>query len=183
MQTSPPARCWRSSGTSRTNTPKGRPWKPTPSTDTNTNTDTDRVRTVRIETELRFRATPERVFAAVSGDTSSWFPHSYGEGRTLRIVMEPRVGGAHFEDWGEGQGYLYGHVTEWDPPRRISLRGRVMPGTLLDTTYEVTAEGDGATLRMSKVAVGPMSDEEAAGVRRVRRHRQLRGRPAAVVED
>ena len=131
-----------------------------------TETDTEQVRTVRIETELSFRSTPDRVFAALSGDTLQWFPHSYGEDRTQRIVIEPRVGGAHYEDWGDGQGHLYGHVTEWDPPRRLSLRGRIMPGSVLDTTYEVTSDGDGSTLRMSKVAVGPMTEEEAAGIRR-----------------
>jgi DNA-binding transcriptional ArsR family regulator/uncharacterized protein YndB with AHSA1/START domain len=127
--------------------------------------DTDRVRTVRIESELSFRSTPERVFAALSGDTLAWFPHSYGEDRTQRVVIEPRVGGAHYEDWGEGRGHLYGHVTEWDPPRRLGLRGRVMSGTLLDTTYDVSADGEVTSLRMSKVAVGPMSEEEASGIR------------------
>ena len=57
-------------------------------------------------------------------------------------------------------------MTEWDPPRRLSLRGRIMPGSILDTTYEITAGGDGSTLRMSKVAVGPMTEEEASGIRR-----------------
>ena len=96
----------------------------------------------------------------------AWFPHSYGEELTQRVVIEPRVGGAHYEDWGDGQGHLYGHVTQWDPPRRLSLRGRVMPGSILDTTYEVTDDGDGSTLRMSKVAIGPMTEEEASGIRR-----------------
>src|SRR5262245_17544295 len=62
----------------------------------------DQVRTVRIETELRFAATPERVFRALTEQTLEWFPHTYGEDRVLRLVIEPRVGGAHYEDWGDG---------------------------------------------------------------------------------
>lgn len=41
-----------------------------------------------------------------------------------------------------------------------------MPGTILDTRYELEAAGDDTIVRMSKVAVGPMTAEEAAGVRR-----------------
>jgi DNA-binding transcriptional ArsR family regulator/uncharacterized protein YndB with AHSA1/START domain len=124
----------------------------------------EQVRTVRIETQLRFDASPERVFAAITGDTTVWFPHSYGGELTKRVVIEPRVGGAHYEDWGDGQGYLYGHVTQWQPPNQVSLRGRVMPGSILDTAYEIAEEGAQTVLRMSKVATGPMTEEEAAGI-------------------
>lgn len=131
-----------------------------------TMTFTEPVRTVRIETQLRFDAPPERVFAALTGDTTVWFPHSYGGELTKRVVVEPRVGGAHYEDWGDGQGHLYGHVTQWQPPHRFSLRGRVMPGSILDTAYEITEEDGQSVLRMSKVATGPMTEEEAAGISR-----------------
>jgi DNA-binding transcriptional ArsR family regulator/uncharacterized protein YndB with AHSA1/START domain len=126
----------------------------------------ERVRAVRIETELRFRATPERVFGAITGDTRAWFPATYGGDRVRAIVMEPRVGGAHYEDWGDGMGHLYGHVTMFDPPHRLATRGRVMPGTILDTEYTFGRDGDETVLQMSKVAVGPMTDEEAAGIRK-----------------
>ncbi len=136
------------------------------STGASTMTFQEEVRTVRIETELRFNAPPERVFAAITGDTTAWFPHSYGGELTKRVVIEPRVGGAHYEDWGDGQGYLYGHVTQWQPPSRVSLRGRVTPGSILDTAYEITEDGAQSVLRMSKVATGPMTEEQAAGISR-----------------
>jgi hypothetical protein len=37
--------------------------------------------------------------------------------------------------------------------------------TTSDTTYRVDADGSEAVLRVSKVAVGPMTEEEAEGVR------------------
>ena len=125
----------------------------------------DDVRVVRLETELRFKATPERVFDALTSRVREWFPHSYGDARTVAIVIEPRAGGAHYEDWGDGAGYVYGHVTVWDPPRALALRGRIMPGSILDTEYELEPDLGETILRVSKVAVGPMTDEEAAGVR------------------
>ena len=64
----------------------------------------DELRTVRIETELRFRAPAARVFDAITGDTLRWFPHSYGEDRTQRVVIEPRVGGVALRGLGRGGG-------------------------------------------------------------------------------
>jgi uncharacterized protein YndB with AHSA1/START domain len=124
----------------------------------------DVIRTVRIETELRFRATPERVFDALTKQTMSWFPHTYGAERTKAVVFEPFVGGRHYEDWGDGAGHLYGHVTGWDAPHGLSLRGRLMPGVILDTAYELEAEDGETVLRVSKVAVGPLTEEEAASI-------------------
>jgi len=126
----------------------------------------DDIRTVRIAAELRFRATPERVFAALTDEAPSWFPYTYGEDRVQRIVMEPRVGGAHYEDWGDGRGHLYGQVTEFDPPRLLATRGRLGPGVLLDSEYELVADGDETILKATRVAVGPITDEEAAGIHR-----------------
>ena len=126
----------------------------------------EQVHTVRIACELRFAAPPANVFDALTKRSLEWFPHTYGGDRVRAVVVEPRVGGQHFEDWGEGAGHLYGHVTVYDPPHRYATRGRIMPGSILDTEYEISAEDGGSVLRMSKVAVGPMTDDEAASISR-----------------
>jgi len=127
---------------------------------------TDEVRTVRIETELRFRASPGRVFEAITSRSLEWFPSTYGEERVQRIVLEPRVGGLHYEDWGDGRGHLYGQVTEFDPPRTWATRATHRPGVILDTSYALEPDGAETILRVSKLAVGPMTEEEASGIRR-----------------
>ena len=124
----------------------------------------DQIRTVRIETELKFKATPERVYEVVVERSSEWFPATYGEERVKAIVLEPRIGGAYYEDWGEGRGHLYGNVTRYDPPFQLHFRGRLDLGTILDTEYTLVAEGDQTILRVSKVAVGPFTEDEAAGI-------------------
>jgi DNA-binding transcriptional ArsR family regulator/uncharacterized protein YndB with AHSA1/START domain len=139
----------------------------TMSTDTDpTHAPAETVRTIRIANELRFATTAERLFKALTDDSLSWFPHTYGGDRVRRIVFEPRVGGAHYEDWGDGAGHLYAHITAYDPPHRYASRGRIMPGTILDAEYTITADGDGVVLRLTKVIVGPMTAEEAASVYR-----------------
>ena len=124
-------------------------------------------RVLRIESELRFRAPPERVFRALTDpdEVLRWFPYTYGENRVKRVVMEPRVGGLQYEDWGDGRGHLYGQVTEWDPPWRYAVRSRLHAGTVMDTLVTLSPTGDGALLRSSRVIVGPIDDEQERGIR------------------
>src|SRR5215213_2686834 len=126
---------------------------------------TDQFRTIRIENELRFKASPERVFEAMTTRTG-WFPATYGEERVREIVLEPRVGGAFYEDWGEGRGHLYGQITKYDAPFALSYRGRLEMGTLIDTDLALEQDGSDTVLKVSKVAVGPITEAQAAGITR-----------------
>jgi uncharacterized protein YndB with AHSA1/START domain/DNA-binding transcriptional ArsR family regulator len=147
-------------------------------------TDTERVRVLRLEAELRLSAAPGRVFRAMTDpdEVRRWFPASYGGDRVQKIVLEPRVGGAQYEDWGEGRGHLYGHVTEWDPPRRVAVRSRLHPGTVMDTLTTIEPDGAGSILRMSRVVVGPITDEQADGIQLHGDLRRFEGAIRAVVE-
>jgi DNA-binding transcriptional ArsR family regulator/uncharacterized protein YndB with AHSA1/START domain len=127
---------------------------------------TDQIRTVQLAFELRISAPEGRVFEVMTQRSQDWFPHSYGGDRVRAIVLEPRVGGQHYEDWGDGRGHLYGQVTAYDPPLGWATRGRLMPGVTLDTEYRLTGQDGTTTVRVTKVAVGPMSGEDAAGIAR-----------------
>lgn len=124
----------------------------------------DEFRTVRIETELRFRAPAQRVWDVLVARSRDWFPTTYGEERVKEIVLEPRVGGLYYEDWGEGRGHLYGVVSAYDPPLALAYRGRLDVGTILDTEYALVEEGDETVLQVAKVAVGPITADQAAGI-------------------
>jgi DNA-binding transcriptional ArsR family regulator len=126
----------------------------------------DQIRTVRLAFELRIAATAQRTFEVMTQQSLDWFPVTYGADRVRRVVLEPRVGGQHYEDWGDGRGHLYGQVTVYDPPTRWATRGRVSPGTILDTEYELTEDSGAVIVRVRKVAVGPLTEEEAAGIAR-----------------
>jgi DNA-binding transcriptional ArsR family regulator len=104
---------------------------------TTTGVEAEDIRAVHITCELAVEASADRVFEVIAHESGSWFPYSYGGDRTTRVVVEQHVGGRQYEEWDGGEsGYLYGHVTVYDPPRRFALRGRVLPGTILDTDYE-----------------------------------------------
>jgi DNA-binding transcriptional ArsR family regulator len=126
---------------------------------------TEPIRTVRLAYDLRINASAERTFEVMTQRMHDWRPRSYGGGRTQRVVLEPRVGGAHYEDWGASAGHLYGHVTDYDPPVRWATRGQLSAGTTLDSDYQLTDVGDGAVqVHVVKVAVGPLTEEEATGI-------------------
>lgn len=122
------------------------------------------IRTVRLAFELRIKASARRTFQVMTEQSLEWFPHTYGGERTLRVVVEPRVGGLHYEDWGDAAGHLYGQVTVYDPPTRWATRGRLSGGSILDTDYELIESGDSVVVQVTKVAVGPFSEEEVAGI-------------------
>ena len=124
------------------------------------------IRVVRVENEIRFKASPERVFAAMTTETLQWFPHTYGEDRVVGVVHDARVGGTVREDWGDGRGHVYSIIQEWDPPRTLTTRGWLGLGVSLHTTTTVTPEGDGSVLKVSKVAVGPLTEDEAKGIQK-----------------
>jgi DNA-binding transcriptional ArsR family regulator len=126
----------------------------------------DQIRTVRLAFELRIEASAQRTFEVMTQQSLDWNPVTYGEDRVRRVVLEPRVGGQHYEDWGDGRGHLYGEVTVYDPPQRWATRGRVMPGTILDTDYRLREEEGAVVVSVTKVATGPMTEEEAAGIAR-----------------
>ena len=122
------------------------------------------IRTVRLAYELQINASAERTFEVMTQRMSDWRPVSYGGDRTRRVVLEPHVGGAHYEDWGSPAGHLYGHVTVYDPPVRWATRGRLGDGTTLDSDYRLTESGGTVKVHVTKVAVGPLTEDEARGI-------------------
>ena len=64
------------------------------------------IRTFRLAYDLPINAGAERTFEVMTQQMFNWRPRTYGGERTRRVVLEPRVGGAHYEDWGAPAGHL-----------------------------------------------------------------------------
>ena len=123
------------------------------------------VRCVRIESEIKLAASPEKVFAAMTTEQDRWYPYNYGGERLKRIVWEEKVGGLCYEDWGDGMGKLYGVVTYYDPPKAACLQGHLGGGISLEQWVRVEPDGDGSILKGSTVCFGEISDEQEQGIR------------------
>ena len=139
-------------------------------------------RTIRIESEIRLNASPERVWTALTDEQQDWFPYNYGGDRLKRIVTEPAVGGRVYEDWGDGAGILYSNVTYWDPPRVLGMRGFLQPAIVLEQWSILEPDGNGTLLKHSTTTFGSITDEMAEGIRTHGELRQFEGQLRAWVE-
>lgn len=111
------------------------------------------------------KASQERVWKAVTDEQMDWYPYNYSGERLKRIVVEPRVGGRVYEDWGDEAGHLYSNVTHWDPPRAMGTRGFLRPAILLEQWFVLESDGDETILKGSTITFGPITDEMAEGIR------------------
>lgn len=68
---------------------------------------------------------PRRVFEALTRDITAWWgpPHIVDEERGRDIVLEPRLGGRLYEDWGDSAGALWATVTRVRPDEYLELTG------------------------------------------------------------
>lgn len=101
---------------------------------------------------LEVRQSPERAFRAFAQEISAWWPmatHSRardadGE-RTVRVTVEPRVGGRVFETLQDGRELDWGEVLDWQPGARLELAWRLgMPAqqaTRVAVDFESRSEG------------------------------------------
>ncbi|HVS62428.1 MAG TPA: SRPBCC domain-containing protein [Thermoanaerobaculia bacterium] len=123
--------------------------------------------TVLVET--RIAADPETVWRALTAEMGEWWPDAFytggkPEGRTLRFDARP--GGSMVEDWGEGQGLMWGQVATVDRPRKLEVVGYAFPqwggpSTWLGT-WDLEADGDGTVVRFSEAAVGRITESYGA---------------------
>ena len=116
-------------------------------------------RLVKIETEIRVEAPPERVFDALSKDLDVWWPFRFrADGK---MVVECRVGGRVYEDWGGGAGAHHGVIVWWEPPVKFASSG---PGAMTAAFQShdlatVIPDGDGCIYRKSLTLWGAVPDE------------------------
>ena len=121
-------------------------------------------RVIRIENEIRLRAPVAKVWTAITTEQLEWYPYTYGQDRVQRLVFEERVGGAVYEDWGDGAGHLYGTVVHFDPQRAYGTRGFLNDAITLEQWATLEADGDETVLRQRTVTFGPIDEEMAKAI-------------------
>ncbi len=81
------------------------------------------ITSVHVEQEVEVGAPPERVWAALTQEVEAWWGSPYLHGPATNLVLEPWPGGTFREDWGEGQGAVWGVVSTVERGRRLEIRG------------------------------------------------------------
>ena len=122
-------------------------------------------RLAKIESEVRIEAPPARVFEALTTRLDAWWQFRVRDESS--IVVEPRIGGRIFEDWGEGRGVLYGTIAQYDPPHSFCSAGVNGWKSATFITWhrlEPASDGRATILKKSMQFYGDVTDDFVAGM-------------------
>lgn len=122
------------------------------------------VQTIDITKELRIKATPAVVFAALLEQIG---PGSQTpDGASLQMKLEAWPGGRWFRDLGNNTGHLWGHVHVIKPPTLLEISGPMFMSypAVSHLQYRVAADGAGSKLTLAHKAMGLIPAEHREGV-------------------
>ncbi|MBS1727912.1 MAG: helix-turn-helix domain-containing protein [Armatimonadetes bacterium] len=131
------------------------------------NTTTLETRAAKYAFDVDIKAPKEKVWNLLTND-SSWFPDAYNSNpRTKGFVMEQKVGGIFYEDYGDGNGKMMGMVVGLDVPNRVQVQGPVTtdfggPATHM-FTMELIETAEGCTFKFDDALFGVFPDELLQG--------------------
>ena len=114
-----------------------------------------------VVSEVRIEAPPGRVWHALTEEIGRWWPAGFfSSSKAKRMVLEQRVGGRVYEDWGEGDasGLLWYTVIGLEAGRELRLSGELTPDwggpARLSTRWTLKPDGDGTVVRLEEVISG-----------------------------
>lgn len=119
----------------------------------------------RIELEIEIDAPGARVWQAMTGDVSSWWPREFYAGAEAAkgYHIEPKLGGRMYEDWGDGNGLVWANVVGLDAPHWIHLVGHMAPpyaGPAINMLrLELKASGTKTKLMLSDTITGKVDEK------------------------
>jgi hypothetical protein len=80
-----------------------------------------RIQPAAIAKTIEVQTSPDKAFAIFAGRMGEWWhkEHSIAQGTTQKdVIIEPRAGGRWYEIGADGSEHAWGHVIDYDPPRR-----------------------------------------------------------------
>ena len=96
----------------------------------------------------------ETAFKRFTQEFASWWPsrtHSICGERLKRVVFETHAGGQIYEEHEDGRRFLWGQITEWNPPGRVKFTWHPSrdPSTAQDVELEFMVEEGGTRLQLT----------------------------------
>jgi len=114
-----------------------------------------------VTVEVEIEASPEVVWRALTEEIGEWWPRDFCVGDLERFVLEPKLGGRMYEDWGGGAGLIWAVVTGLRQGELLQLSGELSkdfggPARNI-TTIKLRAEGDGTHVTLGDSVYGSVS--------------------------
>lgn len=111
------------------------------------------------ELEVLIKASPERVYQALTRDIADWWDPDASWGRG-KLVLEPEVGKRMWEDFGNGEGALFGIVTYVEHNKKLEIEGDHGLGSGVQgyIRLELVPQEGGTVLKFSHRAFGEISE-------------------------
>lgn len=83
---------------------------------------------VQAKIEVTMHASPQRVWDALVHESTHWWPKTfYSSPKTKKFIIEPRLGGRVFEDYGGGEGFTWYTVNGIEKTASLQLVGYMGP--------------------------------------------------------
>jgi uncharacterized protein YndB with AHSA1/START domain len=123
-----------------------------------------------IELEVRIRAQPQRVWKALVDETSRWWHKDFYTSQEAKgFVIEAKLGGRMYEDWGNGAGQIWYTVTGVEPPRSLSLLGHLTPAfggpAISMLQLNLKDEGGRTVLHLADTIAGKVNEDKPEFIR------------------
>lgn len=120
--------------------------------------------TVKIHLEIPIKATIEKVWDCLIKDVNLWWRKDfYTSSKTRRFIIEAKVGGRMYEDYGNEEGLLWANVIGIDSPNSIEFKGHLTPqfgGPAISfIKLSLKADGEGTVLTLSDTVLGEVSEK------------------------
>jgi len=123
-------------------------------------------RTLDIKLEVEVAVPPARLWSSLTSGVGEWWPKQFYVGTApKRFLIEPRVGGRVFEDWGDGEGVLFATVLIWEQNKTLAWAGDMSAeygGPARSVTsfkLKPTADGGGTLVAFRDTPFGLLSDD------------------------
>lgn len=119
----------------------------------------------QVELEVEIAAIPQRVWDALVGETTAWWHRDFYTSELAKgFIIEPKLGGRVYEDWGADAGQIWYTVIGIEPSNSLMLQGILTatfggPATTI-LEIKLKSEGKGTRVQISDTIFGNIGDDK-----------------------
>jgi uncharacterized protein YndB with AHSA1/START domain len=121
---------------------------------------------IQVEIEVTIKAPRQRVWQALLHESPAWWRKDFFTSpKTRAFIIEPRVGGRAYEDYGDGNGAIWFTVNLLDAPNRLQWTGQMggsFPGpaiSIVEINLIPAADGTATVLKLRDQLIGKVNEK------------------------